>query len=81
MAMSNQEFIHGLKSTLVQITGNNYDIVGVPEDSWKMIREDYVANQKHEHGSEEQQVAEQSEDPLISKARELFGDELLEIKD
>ncbi len=81
MAMNNQEFISGLKSTLLQITGSSYDIVGVPEDAWKKIREEYVANQKTDNDEEKSSQEPAEEDPLIVKARELFGDELVEIKE
>ena len=80
MAMNNQEFINGLKGTLQQVTGNAYDIVGIPEESWQKIRQEYVANQKQDQPDTHEANAE-TEDPLIFKARELFGDELLEIKD
>ena len=81
MAMNNQEFISGLKSTLLQITGSSFDIVGVPEDAWKKIREEYVANQKTDNDEEKSSQEPAEEDPLIVKARELFGDELVEIKE
>ncbi len=81
MAMNNQEFISGLKSTFLQITGNNYDIVGVPEDAWKKIREEYVSSQKADNDEEKSGQEPAEEDPLIVKARELFGDELVEIKE
>lgn len=80
MAMNNSEFISGLKGTLQQITSNAYDIIGIPEESWQKIREEFVANQKQDQ-SETTETNEDTEDPLIFKARELFGDELLEIKD
>lgn len=80
MAMNNQEFISGLKGTLQQVTGNLYDIVGIPEESWHKIRQEFVSTQKQDQ-PESQETNEETEDPLIFKARELFGDELLEIKD
>ena len=80
MAMNNQEFINGLKGTLQQVTNNIYDIVGIPEESWQKIRQEFVANQKQDQ-PESADTNEEAEDPLIFKARELFGDELLEIKD
>ena len=80
MAMNNQEFINGLKSTLQQVTSNAYDIVGIPDESWQKIRQEFVANQKQDQ-TESQETNIETEDPLIFKARELFGDELLEIKE
>ena len=80
MAMNNQEFINGLKGTLQQVTNNIYDIVGIPEESWQKIRQEFVANQKQDQ-PDSADTNEEAEDPLIFKARELFGDELLEIKD
>ena len=80
MAMNNQEFISGLKGTLQHVTSNTYDIVGIPEESWQKIRQEFVSNQKQDQ-PDSHEIKQETEDPLIFKARELFGDELLEIKD
>ncbi len=81
MAMNNQEFISGLKGTLQQVTNNAYDIVGIPEESWQKIRQEFVSTQKQDQQESNETNNQEAEDPLILKARELFGDELLEIKD
>ncbi len=81
MAMNNQEFISGLKGTLQQVTNNAYDIVGIPEEAWQKIRQEFVSTQKQDQQESNETNNQEAEDPLILKARELFGDELLEIKD
>jgi DNA polymerase-3 subunit gamma/tau len=51
-------------------------MVGVPEQDWVKIREDFLREQKDQ---DDQQEGE--EDPLIAEARKLVGNELIEIKD
>lgn len=75
MAMENIKFIEHIKSILFELTGNNYDIIGLPEDQWVEIREQFL----NEHKEELKNKVE--EDPLIIEAEKLVGKELLEIKD
>ncbi|PKR77472.1 DNA polymerase III subunit gamma/tau [Halalkalibacillus sediminis] len=76
LVLENQEMI---ESALAQYTGTKLTIIPVPDSEWQTIREDYLNNQS----SAEQDEAEQpqEEDELVSEARKLVGDDLLEIKD
>ncbi len=78
MAMENQKFIEITNSILEGIVGRRLQFVGVPEDQWNEIREDFIRNQNldGESGSGE----ENQEDPLIAEAMKLVGADLIEIK-
>lgn len=78
MAMENTDFSSTLRSVLATITGIEYEPIGVPEEEWLAIREDFIRKQK-EDGYEVEEDTE--EDPLISEAKKLFGEEIIEIKD
>lgn len=76
MAMENQKFIDMTCTILEEITGRKLTFVGVPEDQWKQIREDFLQNQQQDDGESE----EKQEDPLIAEAMKLVGADLIEIK-
>jgi DNA polymerase-3 subunit gamma/tau len=77
MAMENAKFLEAISLILSEITGIRYHMVGVPEDQWNHIREDFIHNQKGEGSSEDTT----DEDPLILEAKKLVGTELIEIED
>lgn len=77
VAENNNNVRTNLEVILQEITGKNLEMVGVPEQDWVKIREDFLRDQKNE--DEDQQEGE--EDPLIAEARKLVGNELIEIKD
>ena len=58
-------------------TGKRLQVIGVPEDQWLQIRESFISQRGE--GAEEGTSA--NEDPLISEAKKLFGDELIQIQD
>ncbi|WP_203364679.1 DNA polymerase III subunit gamma/tau [Bacillus sp. REN10] len=78
MATENNMFIESISSILQELTGNLYQLIGVPEDVWLSIRQNFIKTQK-EDGHEQEEQSE--EDLLISEALKLVGEELLEIKD
>ncbi|MDQ0216530.1 DNA polymerase-3 subunit gamma/tau [Oikeobacillus pervagus] len=73
MAMENVKFIQTLAVALQELTGNEYYPVGVPEEEWLKIRKQFIQGERDHK--------EQEEDPLISEALKLVGEDLLEIKD
>jgi DNA polymerase III subunit gamma/tau len=79
MAMENAMFVEALSSVLEELTARQYTVVGVPEDQWLSIREDFIRNNKSESGESADQP--QEEDPIISEAQKLVGMDLIEIKD
>ncbi|HEY4553516.1 MAG TPA: DNA polymerase III subunit gamma/tau [Bacillaceae bacterium] len=76
MAMENQKFIEIATTFLQDITGKSYQFVGVPENQWLEIREEFLQNQNQDGEQEE----DQGEDPLIAEAMKLAGADLVEIK-
>jgi DNA polymerase III subunit gamma/tau len=79
MAMDNTSFIEGVAGILKEVTNRTVSILGVPEDQWLSIREDYIQGQQQT--DQEQTNEQQAEDPIIAEAKKLFGSELVEIKD
>lgn len=87
MASDNKAFMDSISTILNELTGKPYRALVVPEDAWMDIRRSFLKKQK-EDGSytppddgSDADVQEEEEDPLVSKALELVGEEFLEIKD
>ncbi|NMD72769.1 DNA polymerase III subunit gamma/tau [Bacillus sp. DNRA2] len=78
MAMDNQRFLETVSSIMEQLLGKNMQFVGVPEDQWHNIRENFISSQHHESSDGDQL---KQEDPLITEAVKLFGEDLVEIKE
>ena len=76
MAMENQKFIQTMSQILFEITGAQYQFVGVPENQWTDIREQFIQQQ----GQSEEAGEQDEEDPLISEAMKLVGEDLIEVK-
>ncbi|WP_433746066.1 DNA polymerase III subunit gamma/tau [Falsibacillus pallidus] len=79
MAMDNHIFLQTITAILQEFTGNTYQPIGVPEEQWMKIREDFIQNGQGEEGSQDGAAPE--EDPFIAEARKLVGADLLEVKD
>ncbi|MED3562811.1 DNA polymerase III subunit gamma/tau [Bacillus xiapuensis] len=79
MAMDNNRFVETVTASLQELTGRRFAILGVPEDQWLTIRESFLSNQHAEGGGGENSIAE--EEPHISEAKKLFGEEFIEIID
>jgi DNA polymerase III subunit gamma/tau len=80
MAMNNVKFIDTISTIVYNLIGKRIDAIGVPEDQWIQIRESFVKNQ-HNDPSESPEFGVPEEDSLITEAKKLFGEELIEIKD
>ncbi|KHE66930.1 hypothetical protein, partial [Halobacillus sp. BBL2006] len=85
LALEHQRTIEPL---LTEFIGKPLTIIPIPEQNWQELREEYVRKQKNspdddgEEDTEEPPSSEGSEeDPLVSEARKLVGDELIEIQD
>lgn len=79
MAMENNKLVDSMPSILQELTGSHYSIIGVPEEQWLEIREEFIQHQGQTEESDE--GGEQKEDPLIAEARKLVGSDLLDIQD
>lgn len=77
LVLENQEMI---ENALAEYIGKRLTIIPIPDTEWQAIREDFL-NQQQTSEDAEGQESTQEEDPFISEARKLVGDELLEIKE
>ncbi len=82
LALEHQKTIEPLLS---EFAGKSFTIIPIPEPKWQEIREEYIRNQKDSADADEdgESSSEKNEedDPLISEARKLAGDDLIEIQD
>ena len=67
-----------MEAILLSLTGRNLEMVGVPEQEWGKIREDYIRDQRQ---NDDGNTPDENEDPLIAEAKKLVGADLIEIKD
>lgn len=67
-----------IESLLAERIGHQVTVIPIPEANWTELREDFLKNQKQQDSDED---TKQEEDPIISEARKLVGDDLLEIKE
>lgn len=83
MAMDNAKFLEILSNSLFELSGRSMQIVGVPDDQWQKIREDFLHTQRNDNDATDHQEGFETkeEEPFIAEAKKLFGDDLLEIKD
>ncbi|WP_419954841.1 DNA polymerase III subunit gamma/tau [Neobacillus niacini] len=79
MAMDNNRFVETITIALQELTGNRYLVLGVPEDQWISIRENFLSTQHYVEG--EAPESKQEEEPHIVEAKNLFGAEFVEIID
>ena len=79
MAMDNNRFSETITLTLQELTGNRYLVLGVPEEQWLSIRENFLSMQHHAEG--EVPGSKHEEEPHIAEAKNLFGAEFVEIID
>ncbi|WP_075980280.1 DNA polymerase III subunit gamma/tau [Bacillus massilinigeriensis] len=80
MAMDNSKFVDTLSELMLESLGKKMQIVGVPEEQWHKIREEYVRSHR-EDPSENNELSHTDEDPIITEAKKLFGEDLIEIKE
>ncbi|SDC49803.1 DNA polymerase-3 subunit gamma/tau [Terribacillus halophilus] len=67
-----------IESLLAERIGHQVTVIPIPEANWTELREDFLKNQKQQDSDED---TKQEEDPIISEARKLVGDDLLEIRE
>ncbi|MEH7250091.1 DNA polymerase III subunit gamma/tau [Neobacillus niacini] len=79
MAMDNNRFVETITLALQELAGNRYLVLGVPEEQWLSIRENFLSTQHHAEGEASGSKAE--EEPHIAEAKNLFGAEFVEIID
>ncbi len=84
MAMDNPNFVETITSSIARLTQVNYTFIGIPEDQWADVRENFL----HSHGSDgdaedgaNPEAKKPAEDPFVAEAAKLVGEDLLEIKD
>ncbi|MFD2923919.1 DNA polymerase III subunit gamma/tau [Halobacillus naozhouensis] len=80
LALEHQKTIEPL---LTEFTGKPLVIIPIPQANWKELREEYVRKQKNTNEDEDGDESEvkEEDDPLISEARKLAGDNIIEIHD
>ncbi|WP_067840335.1 DNA polymerase III subunit gamma/tau [Amphibacillus sediminis] len=80
LALDHQETIEGL---LYDLLGQSTTIIPIPEANWLEVRQEFIEKQRQQ--SPEQKDTEESrsdlDEPLVTEARKLVGDDLLEIHD
>lgn len=88
-AQSDQELVDALENGLDRLLGVSLKVVFVPDSEWPQIRKDYLANHKApatQAGTpktDESQPSDEmtpKEEPIVAKAKDLFGMDVLEIK-
>ncbi|QDP38797.1 DNA polymerase III subunit gamma/tau [Radiobacillus deserti] len=68
-----------IESLIADTVGKELALIPIPEADWQEIREDFVKKQRQQEAGENGDLVE--EDPVVTEARKLFGDDLLEIHD
>lgn len=79
MAMNRADFLDAVIAALYKLTGKRFILLGVPEDQWLPIRENFLNSQHGEEGEISESTNE--EEPHIAEAKKLFGAEFVEIID
>lgn len=88
-AQSDQELVDALENGLDRLLGVSLKVVFVPDSEWPQIRKDYLANHKApatQTGTPKTDKSQPSdemtpkEEPIVAKAKDLFGMDVLEIK-
>ncbi|WP_271006367.1 DNA polymerase III subunit gamma/tau [Listeria seeligeri] len=84
MAMDNPNFVETITSSIARLTKVNYTFIGIPEDQWADVRENFL----HSHGGDvsaeegaSPEARKPAEDPFVLEATKLVGEDLLEIKE
>lgn len=84
MAMDNPNFVETITSSIARLTKINYTFIGIPEDQWAEVRENFLQSHGGTADSEEDvnsEARKPAEDLFVSEATKLVGEDLLEIKD
>ncbi|MCA0984934.1 DNA polymerase III subunit gamma/tau [Halobacillus yeomjeoni] len=86
LALEHQQTIEPL---LTEFVGKPFTIIPIPEQNWQDLREEFVRKQKGDSsedtpegdGTGESSSSSNEEDPLVSEARKLVGDDMIEIQE
>lgn len=86
-AMEDQQLVDTIENGLDRLTGKVPELVFIPASKWPKIRQDYLSQRKNQPvtkpTAEEPVIQEESSENEINvaqKAQELFGNEIVEIK-
>jgi DNA polymerase-3 subunit gamma/tau len=79
MAMNRSDFTEAVIAALNKLTGKRFLLLGVPEDQWLPIRENFLNSKHGEEGESNEEMKE--EESHIAEAKKLFGAEFVEIID
>jgi DNA polymerase-3 subunit gamma/tau len=66
-----------VESVLGSVMGKSLTIIPIPDQAWQEMRAEYINTQDKSETKDE----EQKSDPIVDQARELVGEDLLEIHD
>ncbi|MDF2040233.1 DNA polymerase III subunit gamma/tau [Cytobacillus oceanisediminis] len=80
MAMDNAKFLDTLANVLFELLGKKMQLVGIPDEQWQSVREDFLRSQRDGDESGEG-FGRTEEEPHVAEAVKLFGAELIEIKE
>ncbi|GAA0337021.1 DNA polymerase III subunit gamma/tau [Bacillus carboniphilus] len=81
MAMDNPEFTPAIQTILQSLTGSNYEPIGVPEEEWLSIREDFIRRQREEGNEVEDDEEVQEQSQLDGEAKKIFDEKIISIKE
>ncbi|MBT2700832.1 DNA polymerase III subunit gamma/tau [Bacillus sp. ISL-40] len=79
MAMNRADFLDAVIAALHKLTGKRFILLGVPEDQWLPIRENFLNS--HDGAEGETSEVPKEEEPHIAEAKKIFGEEFVEIID
>jgi DNA polymerase-3 subunit gamma/tau len=71
---SEQEHLSVINQLLSQLVGHKMDMLAIPEDEWRTVRESFIHQNKPQESIQE-------ETPLITEAIKLVGEGLVKIKE
>src|SRR5690625_856008 len=66
-----------VESVLANTLGNHLVIVPVPEAAWLDIRQDYLNNNQEE----KEPTETEEDDPVVTEAQKMFGEDVVEVQD
>ncbi len=69
-----------IELVLSEVLGHEISFIPIPEENWNTLREEYVKKQKEQDSTDTTPTIKE-QDPVIDKARELVGEDLLEVHD
>ncbi|WP_270182934.1 DNA polymerase III subunit gamma/tau [Alkalihalobacillus sp. CinArs1] len=79
--MAAKDNIRGtVESVLSRTLGRTMEMVGIVEDDWQQIRSEFLKTRDEPDTGEGEKSEQSGEDPLVSEARRLVGDDLLDIQ-